>query len=113
MPTKESKFQAHVIERLQMTFPGCVVIKNDPQYLQGIPDILLLTNGFWAMLEVKASKRSPIQPNQEYYVNLLSKMSFAAFIFPENEEEVFNDLQHAFSTQGQARFFESEQIPLD
>lgn len=107
MASREAQFQTRVIARLQDTFPGCVVIKNDPQYLQGIPDILLLADWFWAMLEVKASARSPVQPNQEYYVDLLDRMSFAAFIFPENEEEVFRDLQHAFSTQGQARFLES------
>lgn len=105
--SKESKFQNHVIARLQETFPGCVVIKNDPQYLQGIPDILMLADWFWAMLEVKASARARSQPNQEYYVDLFDRMSFAAFIFPENEEEVFRDLQHAFSTQGQARLLES------
>jgi hypothetical protein len=48
------------------------------------------------MLEVKASADAPEQPNQEYYVNSLDAMSFAAFIYPENEEEVLDDLQSAF-----------------
>lgn len=97
---RESKFQKDIIDRLRDQFPGCVVIKNDPQYTQGIPDLLVLYGRTWAMLEVKPSARSRTRPNQEYYIDLLGGMSFAAFIFPENEEEVFSDLQHAFQTQG-------------
>jgi len=48
------------------------------------------------MLEVKASETSPEQPNQGYYVEKMNRMSFAAFIFPENEEEVLTALQAAF-----------------
>lgn len=98
MPDLESKYQTHVISRLLDTFPGCMVIKNDTQYIQGIPDLLLLHRDKWAMLEVKASQKARAQPNQGYYINLLNSMSFAAFIFPENEDEVFDGIQSAFSS---------------
>jgi hypothetical protein len=103
MSVRESRYQAHVIARLRAEFPGCFILKNDSAYLQGIPDLLILFNEHWAMLEVKASARSRTQPNQEYYVDLLDEMSFAAFIFPENEEEVFCDLQYALSPKRPAR----------
>ena len=77
-------------------FPGCVILKNDAGYMQGIPDLLILFENKWAMLEVKASERSREQPNQNYFVELLDSMSFAAFIYPENEDEVLYALQQTF-----------------
>jgi hypothetical protein len=38
------------------------------------------------------------QPNQDYYVEQLDEMSFAAYIYPENEEEVLSALQQAFES---------------
>lgn len=94
---KENKYQAHVIIRLRHEFNRCVILKNDPEYMQGIPDLTVLYNNTWAMLEVKASVDSPVQPNQEYYIAHLNRMSFAAFIYPENEEDVFGGLHQAFA----------------
>lgn len=92
---RENAFQAHLIKRLKNEFPGCIVLKNDANYIQGIPDLIVLHNGTWAALEVKRSSDAPYQPNQEYYVNRMNDMSYAAFVFPENEEEIFYDLQQA------------------
>lgn len=92
----ERDFQSNLIKRLKKIFPGCVVLKNDPTYIQGVPDIIVLYKDRWAMLEVKKDSSASHQPNQDYYVDKLGKMSFAAFIFPENVEEVLNDLQQAF-----------------
>ncbi|MFL5666658.1 MAG: hypothetical protein ACJ8BW_35710 [Ktedonobacteraceae bacterium] len=99
----EAMYQAKLIRKLKRVFPGCVVLKNDPQYQQGILDLTLLWGWFWAMLEVKASVASPERPNQRYFVEQLDQMSFAAFICPENEEEVLLALQEAFSSRGAAR----------
>jgi hypothetical protein len=96
----ESRYQAQLIKRLRALFPGCVILKNDTDYLQGIPDLLVLWGNFWAMLEVKNRADASQQPNQDYYVDLLDGMSFAAFIYPENEEEVLRDLKQAFRTSG-------------
>jgi hypothetical protein len=104
MPIRESAYQKHVMDRLRYEFPGSVVLKNDSSLVQGIPDLLVLYNERWAMLEVKASAHSRVQPNQNYYVDLFDEMSFGAFIYPENEEEVFSDLQSAFSSSRSARF---------
>lgn len=97
---RESKYQAGLIDRLERMFPGCIVIKNDSAYLQGVPDLLVLYGPHWAMLEVKRSSTEEVQPNQEYYVNLFNGMSFGAFIDPSNEEEVLYELQRSFGLVG-------------
>ena len=94
----EKHFQAEVIRDLKRLFPGCVILKNDSGYLQGIPDILILYEDRWAMLECKKSEREHRQPNQEYYVDLLNRMSFSRFVYPENKEQVFYELQRAFES---------------
>jgi hypothetical protein len=92
---RENTYQAHVIEKVQSIFPDCIILKNDPTYIQGFPDLLILVDWRWAALEVKADPYASFQPNQEYYVRLLDKMSFAEVITPVNEEEVLNALQRA------------------
>jgi hypothetical protein len=92
---RESKYQRELIKRLRVMFPGCVILKNDSSYLQGILDLSILYGDKWAMLEVKASATAPHQPNQDYYVEKFNGMSYAAFIYPENEEEVLSEIQQA------------------
>lgn len=94
----EGVYQNKLIKKLQIIFPGCFILKNDPGTNQGIPDILILFGKRWAMLEVKISPRSRIQPNQRHYVDLFDEMSFCAFINPDNELEVLNDLQQSFGS---------------
>lgn len=91
----ERDYQARLIRKLRQMFPNCVILKNDPDYLQGVPDLVIFHGDRWAMLEVKASERSPIRPNQDYYVRQLNEMSFAAFIYPSNQEEVLDALRRA------------------
>lgn len=92
----ENKFQAKLIKELKETFNGCIVMKNDSSYIQGIPDLLVLYKDKWATLEVKKDANAKKQPNQEYYVGVMDQMSFSRFICPENKEEVMRDLRHAF-----------------
>ena len=93
---KESKFQSNLIQKIKKLFPGSIVLKNDPAYIQGIPDLLVLYKDKWASLEVKRSAGASHRPNQDYYVNKMNKMSFSRFIFPENETEVLTDLARLF-----------------
>lgn len=93
----ENKFQAKLIKELKSILPGCIVMKNDSSYIQGIPDLLVLYKNSWASLECKKSARASKQPNQEYYVGLMNQMSFARFISPENKDEVLNELKRHFT----------------
>ena len=93
---KESKFQNNLIKQLKVMFEGCIVMKTDPNYIQGIPDILILYKDKWASLECKKSSTASHRPNQSYFVGIMNTMSFSKFIFPENEKEVLNELQQTF-----------------
>jgi hypothetical protein len=108
----ERQYQAQLIKKLAIRFPGCFIMKMDPEYQQGILDLLILVGDKWASLEVKASADANVQPNQEFYVEKLNEMSFAAFIYPENEEEVLNALQQAFEPPRRARVSKSKSVSL-
>lgn len=93
----ENKFQANLIKTIKKMFPGCIVMKNDSSYIQGIPDLLILFGSKWASLECKKTLNAKKQPNQEYYVNLMNQMSFSRFISPEVKNEVLSDLKKHFT----------------
>lgn len=99
----EREYQAKLIKKLRRKFKGCIILKNDSSYLQGVPDLLILYKDRWGMLEVKASDDFLSQPNQDYYIKELGHMSFAAFIYPSNENEVLDALESAFSTHRSSR----------
>lgn len=86
----ESGFQDKLRDELKRMFPGCMIFKMDQ--IQGIPDMLILYEDKWAMLENKRSANARRQPNQEYYIDILNNMSFARFVYPENRDEVLDEL---------------------
>lgn len=88
----ENRFKTSLIREIKNLFPGCMVLHLDPNEIQGIPDLLILYKNKWAVLEGKRSARASHRPNQEYYVDLMDSMSFAAFIYPENKDEVLDAL---------------------
>ena len=99
----ERDFQGQLIKEIKELLPGCMVLKNDPNYIQGIPDLTVFYGGKWATLECKKSAKEAKRPNQEYYVEKMNNMSFSRIIFPENKEEVLNELQKALRPRGTSR----------
>jgi len=89
----ESRFQARLIRQLEAEFPGAVVIKTDPNYIQGFPDLLFLQDSFWGALEIKRAQNSERQPNQEYWVQRLNLMSYSRFVYPGNLEFTLQELE--------------------
>ena len=96
---REGEFQSKLIKELKSMFPGCIVTKLDANHIQGIPDLLILWNEHWAILECKRAANAKHRPNQDYYVDKLDKMSFSRFIYPENKEEVLDELQRSFQSK--------------
>ena len=93
---KESEYQGNLIKEIKKRLPGAMVLKNDSSYIQGIPDLSVFYKDKYAFLECKKSENEKHQPNQDYYVSKINDMSFARFIYPENQEEVLDELQKSF-----------------
>lgn len=92
MGRTENIYQRSLIKRLKKEFPGCIILKNDPNYIQGIPDLLLLVGDRWFALEVKRSASATHRPNQDYYIDRMNEMSAAYYVYPENEDEVIDEI---------------------
>lgn len=88
----ERDFQKKLIKELKDIFKGCIVMKLNAGYKQGIPDLLILFGNKWAALEVKKSASASKRPNQLHYISKMDKMSFARLIYPENKKEVLDEL---------------------
>lgn len=93
---KESDFQREIKQTIKERFPNAIIKKQDG--LQGFPDLLILNGNKWAALEVKVSGKAHHQPNQDNYVSRMNSMSYASFIFPENKEEVLNEVFEALES---------------
>lgn len=93
----ENRFKTKLVREIKDMLPGSMVLHLDPNEIQGIPDLLVLYRDKWAVLEGKKSARASHRPNQDYYVGLMNDMSFAAFIYPENKDEVLEELYLYFT----------------
>lgn len=90
---QEAIFEKQLIKKIRAMFPGAVILKNNANLIQGIPDRLILWGPRWAAFDAKDSHNSPKRPNQDYYIELLNDMSLARFVHPQNEEVFLNELQ--------------------
>lgn len=95
----ENKFKTKLKREIKRRFPGSIVLHLDPNEIQGIPDLLVLYNDTWAALEGKKTARASHRPNQDYYVDLMNQMSYASFIYPENMEEVLDEMEEIFESR--------------
>ena len=104
----ENRFKTNLVRELKERFPGCIVLHIDPNEIQGIPDLLILYRDRWAALEGKRSLNAPHRPNQDYYVNLMNEMSYAAIIYPQNKEEILDELERSLQANRSTRISRSK-----
>ena len=52
-------------------------------------------------------------PTQEAFIQKMNSMSFARYIYPENEEEILHDIRHALGVGRTTRLSKSKPVPLD
>jgi hypothetical protein len=105
---READYQQNLVTEIYRSFQNyigaqplhdIIVYVTDPNYLQGIADLMVFyrPTGKFAMLEVKLSAKSKEQPNQRWYIEHWGQTIFAAFIYPENQEEVLLALRQALA----------------
>lgn len=94
---READYQKKVIDKIKARYPNCDILKNNSAYIQGIPDWSVIQGHKHAYLEIKIEKNAKKQPNQEYYIKKANNSGgFGRFVYPENENEVLNDLYNYF-----------------
>lgn len=104
----EGDFKSDLVKEIHKRFPDSIVTYLNPNHIQGIPDIIVLNGNKWAALEGKIAKDASHRPNQDYYVSLMNDMSYSRFIYPENCEEILNELQQAFRPRRKTRVSRSK-----
>lgn len=114
---RESKFKALFLADIQETFPDAILVTNTNNGIQGFPDTTIFgERSRVAHLEFKDAWNAKVQPNQPEYIMDLNKKSFARFVYPENADEVTEDL-YAYLNSGQsgdeaARLSRGQQLSL-
>jgi hypothetical protein len=101
MAQPEGKYKTELKKRMEARFPGAIILKNDEQLCPGIFDLIILYGPWYAAVEVKRNATARYRPNQEYYLDLVQRMGGLAFtLYPENEEEVLDEIQQSFEACG-------------
>ena len=91
----ERDYQSALIQKIRRMYPNAIILKNDANYLQGVPDLSIFHGPNYAMLETKQSSSASRQANQEWYISLFQSWAYGAFIDPSNEKDILNELQEA------------------
>lgn len=92
--TPEGNFKKSFCSKLRKL--GCTVFQNQGVGVpRGFPDTsVLLPEGLTIYIEFKASKRAKFQPLQkEWNKKLLDRQYFAFIAYPENEDEVMDEIK--------------------
>ena len=105
---RESNFEHALVRRILRIYPGAIILKNDANRLQGFPDRLILFGKAWAAFDTKAKETAGHRPNQDYYIDLLNQMSYASFVYPQNEETFLHELQQTLRPNRRTRLSKRE-----
>lgn len=104
MAKLEKDFQGPLIKEIKERFPDAIIKKNDPKHIQGIPDLSVDIGPYSYHLEVKRSEKAPHRPNQPYYIQKYNDNGgWARTIYPENKNEVLDEMEQVSRTRGETR----------
>lgn len=101
--TGRNGFKSKFMRDLQKLYPYSYILLLDPNYVQGVPDVLILDGPNWATFEVKRSRSAKRQPNQDWHVEQMNEMSYSRFVSPETRKDILDELQRAFGVPWEPR----------
>lgn len=94
---RESEFRTKFLHDFKKLSPDIIIEFANANRRNGIPDVIIFYKKKHARLETKKSKDASKRQLQEYYIEYFNKQGiYAAFLMPENKEEVFNELRRYF-----------------
>ncbi len=91
----ENLFKKYVKKRIIDRFPNLDLDFITPTN-RSMPDMIIIAPIVWAALEFKRSEGASLRPNQDYHIMRLNEKGYATFVFPENVEEVLDELEILF-----------------
>ena len=95
----ESKFKKEAKQRIRERCPNVDLdFVNTKPFNRSMPDTFVVGPWSWAALEFKRAEGATQQANQDYHIKRLNRKGYATFVFPENLEEVLNDLERIFTS---------------
>ncbi|PEY46387.1 hypothetical protein CN359_31000, partial [Bacillus thuringiensis] len=72
----EKDYQASLLRRLRKAYRSRILAtKTDPGSVQGVPDLIVICDSKYALLEVKRSATASKRPNQDYYIEKFGQHS--------------------------------------
>ena len=90
----ETSFRRRVIPSLK-SLPNTVIFPVQQLAISGTPDLLLCINGHFVALELKKDSKARVTELQKYNLNrIVMAGGFSFVVFPENWQDVFNNLRH-------------------
>jgi hypothetical protein len=93
----EATFRTKFLKDVKDLSPDIIIEFADPQRRNGIPDVIIFYKKKFARIETKRSKNASKRLHQQYYIDYFNSQGiYAAFLTPENKEEVFNALRRYF-----------------
>lgn len=78
----ESNFQADLKKEIETLFPGAVIMKNDPNDIQGIPDLTVIWRDHWAWLECKTRNKCSQTVEPRFLYSVCTPLFFRGFYLP-------------------------------
>ena len=93
----EATFRTKWLNKFKKLSPDIFIEFADPKRKNGIPDVIIFYKKKYARLETKRSKNASKRLHQQYYIDYFNSQGiYAAFLTPENQEEVYNALRRYF-----------------
>lgn len=90
----KKKFCARLKKEVKPKPLAIIQYKQDSTTLSGFPDTIVFLEALTVFIEFKKSKTAKFRPGQKEWIKKLNENGHFAFVcYPENQEEVLNQIK--------------------